>query len=52
MNLSHCSLTLFQEVAGMLFLGMFVKSSFNFLTLKLRNCSPCCLLNFGTSTAF
>ena len=41
-NLSHARLTLFQEVAVILILGMYEKCSANFSSLELSDCSfPC-----------
>ena len=38
-NFSHVRLTLFQEVAGILILGMYEKCSANFSSLELSDCS-------------
>ena len=52
-NLSHVRLTLFQEVAGILTLGMYEKCSANFSSQELSTCSfPFFLFNFGISKAF
>ena len=38
-NLSYVRLTLFQEVAGIVILGMYEKCSENFSSLELSTCS-------------
>ena len=52
-NLSHATLTLFQEVAVTLILGMYRKCSANFSFQELRTCSfPLPVFDCGISKAF